>query len=112
MKNKPVWYYDEVFRQNFYFFHKWNEQKFRAYLKKHFKYEVESRGYGWDGVTIRLPEHHQIVVWTNNNKHALPNLVHEITHATNMVLSNADAHSNNDETQAYYNSMLFRKAMK
>lgn len=116
---KPAHYYNEFWRQNFYFFIGWEEKFFNGYLNKFYNvtYDVNRI----DGMCCQLINDEKgedvICIWTKNkptSPESISVLAHECLHAVNRCLDDRKykLDLNNDETQAYFLTIILRKAME
>lgn len=109
---EPKHFYCDLFGVNFYFFVGWSEKKFCEYTvntwKKHCNVR-DANGFTRDFVH---KDNFIILIWTRRNV-ALPNLLHECLHATNITLEHVGILASflNDELQAYYTQRLFKIAL-
>lgn len=112
---KPNFYFDELFMQNFWFFHAWEPAKVNRYMKKRFKEDFDTEFLG-DGKTILYrPEKLSplIMIWIKK-KNDFPVIAHEAVHAANFCLDLAGVSPDfrNDETQAYLVGLICKKLLR
>jgi hypothetical protein len=111
----PKYFYDEVWKQNFWYFIGWPEEKFKNYLKDYFNTDHDLRS--CDGVCIALQGQAEsvIAIWTRPKSGArfYEVLSHESFHAAGMTLADR-GHIftyDNDEAMAYLLGAIVRNAL-
>lgn len=108
---KPKFYYDEIFRMNYYFCVGWKPSDFSAYMIKAFKYESSQHMKNGLTILIECDQGHIIVIWTRP-KSLLSTLVHECIHASVMTfgIRGVDIRHDDGEVLAYHSENLFNKS--
>lgn len=113
---KPNWWFDEMFKENYYFFIGWKPKAIEAYLKKNYKLERDfSR---CDGRTMELTDHDgwsAQLIWTRyrSGPKFIPALAHECVHAAMHILDRRGVKLDvdNHEALSYMVEILMRKAL-
>ena len=116
-RNHPGFYYDPCFRQNFYFFIGWSEDKFNNYMEKNFQSKLENIS-AVDGATgmIEDDEKDVILIWTRfkpKSPKEIGILAHECLHAVGMTFEKVGVryYQDNDEPFTYLLGRLVEEAM-
>lgn len=109
---KPKFYFDEMLKQNYWFFIDWKESDVLRYLEGYFSLTgvclKNKAGMALDFVTTK-------VIYIEKSQkgvslYAL--LAHECIHAANMTFASRGIVPSNDELLAYYVELLIRKALE
>lgn len=119
---KPGFYFNETFRQNFYFFLGWKAEDYYDYCVKHFDYHWDRELFDLnDGKTAMLTNKSKgkevVLIWTRHQEKKVSSqlaiLAHECLHATNMTLDRIgyEVDLKNDEAQAYLFTEIFRQGL-
>lgn len=112
---KPKFFYDKLFRVNFWIFYRWDYKKYQDYLINKFNLHKDLKDYQGSFEVVESMNNRLHLIWVSTeSKHPELDLAHECVHATNFVLNNAGviADFNNDELQAYYVRMLMQECLK
>lgn len=98
--NKPLWFYCELYKVNYYFFLGWKADEFIDYSQKHYNHKPECLGYG---VCLELCH--------DNGCYGYAVIAHEIIHAASNALEmrGIDIRDSNRETFAYYVEYIMRR---
>lgn len=116
-KKLPSFYYDELYKQNFYFHLGWNEKEFFDYASENYGRNGDSLDFT-DGLCLSIENKdigaRGVVVWIRK-KNDIPSLVHEATHAALFTLGERGFNltfSESDETLPYLIEHIVRKALQ
>lgn len=115
---KPLWFYDEIYRQNFYVFYGWHDWEFQSHIKKKYDFDIDARGFhGKCHHLINRSEGRDVIlIYVRRDKKSVMQitLAHECIHAANMILQDRGVITDqtNDEAHAYYVSWLMRKVLE
>lgn len=110
----PKFYYDEHYKQNFWFFLGWNPDDVEKFMwKKGWNFDSLNLVGGGKCVHFVKPAKEVIAVWIRY-KFDYAVLAHECVHAVNMTFESRGIKPDllNDEPQAYFVECLVRQALK
>ena len=108
MFSKPGFYYDEVFKENYWFFIGWSRESFKSYCADEFGLDIDTNCNG-KCMELQNGKKSMQIIWTAIKNR--PDLVaHECFHAVQHTLENRDI-SLNGETAAYLLECLVRKSL-
>lgn len=111
---KPKFFYDKLFRVNFWIFYKWDYKSYENYLSKEFGLNKDLSDYHGSFEVVQKRNNRLHLIWVSDTtKEPMLDLAHECVHAANFVMNNAGviADFNNDELQAYYVRMLIKECL-
>jgi len=112
---EPVYYFEELFMQNYWFFNGWNPKDVKKLMTKRFKEDFDVEFYG-DGKTIlyKHPSRSPLILLWCRHKNDYSVISHEADHAANFCLDmvGVKASFKNDETHAYLVGLLVKKMIK
>jgi hypothetical protein len=117
VKNKyPVLYhyYNDMWLHDYYYCLGWSRENIINFISETYSKDVDISGAVAAAI---VPTSGQIFIWTEKiprNSEDLSILAHECVHAANSTFSNCGyrVDMNNDESQAYMVSLLFKKALQ
>lgn len=97
---KALYFYSELYKQEYYYLHKWTKQEVEAVFGPMQKFA--------GGVTMEI--NGQVIIWIEDiNNGGISDLVHECIHAANFTLLSRGIKVNakNDEAHAYLAQWIF-----
>lgn len=117
---KPKFVFDEVFGVGFFICFKWTREEIKAFMEKKYKYTPDPNPSTYGTLFEMHNEkngmvHHILWVDADKPEHIImQGLAHEAVHLKNKIflMAGVDLDLKNDETEAYYVSMIVRKALE
>ena len=111
---KPVFYFCDLWRTNYYFFLGWKWPVYKRYVQKKWdrEWNQEEEPAGKSIIITGPIGFWAVSIWINK-KNNFPTLAHECLHAANWTLDRAGVNPSfsNDEVQTYLMTNLIRKAL-
>lgn len=109
-KQKPIVYYNELYRMQFIFLRGWPKAAAETWFKESFGIDKKLSGAGHTCQVVK-GEKTVTVIWTERFRETAT-LAHECLHAVNMTFKDrgVEVSVDNDEPQAYFMSHLMNKA--
>lgn len=112
---KPIHIYCHTYQRNIYSFFAWTQDDFEKYMKKNYDTTFNNLA-GFNGITDCIKSSQTIVLWVRKDTliKNICTLTHEAIHVANFVFDHAGVKlcTINDETQAYYVSMIVRHTLE
>ena len=110
---RPKFYYNELFKMNYYFCLGWDAVVFNKYLKKNFNHETDCSGKAGKSLLVEADQGRIIIIWVRSVKD-LSVIAHECVHAAYWTLNaiGIDARNDDAETLSYVVENLFSKCIK
>lgn len=108
---KPYWFYDDVYRLNYYFMPGFTKEEIEMAIKKNSSLDYEcSELDGYGGKCIQVMGN--IYLWVDC-KSNVATLAHECLHAAHLILRQKGVDvTTNDEALAYYLEFIMRKCLR
>lgn len=107
------WFYDELFRINFYICIDFNHKELEEAIEKQFGLCMELSPTATASCVEVLMNDGRFGIFIRVKNQDYESLVHEVTHASNKVFQRIghQISVDNDEVQAYYNQYLFKRIL-
>lgn len=111
---KPIYYYNDTWKMDYYFFIGWKQSDFKNYIIKHYdkNFTMEDDVIGMMSRKWKNDNLTGLIIWIKK-KNDYGTLAHECLHATNRTLARAgwEPQLYNDEPQTYLMTILINKAL-